>query len=272
MTEHNTYKNEKCCGVLNEWGIPNWRDERAYGDVNNWTADRWRWEFFRRREDLRKFFIERAEAQYILNQKEINNTNFHIDSFAGKPDEPGFSVYSSDCVELFGYIAVPNPRIGAQPPGLLKPMESYWSHRNVIMGNKRDDEYSVGRQVRGKLALVGVRLTKKREKHLGASLLDDFPVSLEQREVAVKFNLNLPLEAQIENARERLRVEQKAVHGTLLQKRRHITKWFNYLRSLDAKEAGATWIEVASISKNTAKTAHTGRDIWEQARNLCFNF
>ena len=52
---------------LNEWGIPNWRDAAAYGDVTDWTLDRWRWEFFRRRPDLRAFFDQWADDTHRRN-------------------------------------------------------------------------------------------------------------------------------------------------------------------------------------------------------------
>jgi len=45
-------------------GTPDWRDAAAYGDVKRWTLGRWRWEFSRRRHDVRALFDERAEPQY----------------------------------------------------------------------------------------------------------------------------------------------------------------------------------------------------------------
>lgn len=36
-----------------EWGLPDWRDAASYGEVKEWTFMRWRWEFYRRRDDLR---------------------------------------------------------------------------------------------------------------------------------------------------------------------------------------------------------------------------
>ena len=47
------------------WGLPGWRDPAAYGEVQRWGLSRWRWEFLRRREDVRAAFDERAEETFL---------------------------------------------------------------------------------------------------------------------------------------------------------------------------------------------------------------
>lgn len=88
---------------MNEWGTPDWRDAAAYGDVKRWRFDRWRWEFYRRRDDLRACFDSLKDKYPELH------------------DEPSFAVILSpqDCAK-FGYSSLPNPRIGAHPIGLIK--------------------------------------------------------------------------------------------------------------------------------------------------------
>ena len=49
---------------MNEWGIPDWRDAQAYGDTSKWTIYRWRWEFYRRRSDLRECFDAHPTLDY----------------------------------------------------------------------------------------------------------------------------------------------------------------------------------------------------------------
>lgn len=257
---------------LNEWGIPDWRNEKAYGDVEAWSTDRWRWEFFRRRDDLRKCFDERAEREYQSNQLLLNDPTICVDVFAGKPSDPGFTVGFDESRELFGYISVPNPRIGAQPDGVIKPIDSYWSYRNVIDGARRTGEEIPGRQVKDQLNSAGIALTADQERSLKFSLLKAFPVMLEPHEVAVKFDLNNPIEPQLKKAKDLLRSYQIRRVGKLIQKRKHTEKWLSYLRSLDAKEANASSSEIADIHTHTAQTAQTVRDILEQAEALCFNF
>lgn len=100
--------------TANEWCIPDWRDPLAYGEVSRWSDDRWRWEFYRRRDDLRAYFDERAEATYHYWSKFAGRPNFPVAHL--RPEEPGFcvDVHPAD-KKTFGYSALPNPRIGEQP-------------------------------------------------------------------------------------------------------------------------------------------------------------
>lgn len=89
------------------------------------------------------------------------------------------------------------------------------------------------------------------------------------------FDLSQPIEPQLAIARHVLQVSQMQMRGQLVpreKKRRHPAKWFGYLRTLDARAAGATWSQIALIHPSTAQTEQTARDIWEQAVELCFNF
>ena len=257
---------------LNEWGIPDWRDKEAYGDVDGWTIDRWRWEFYRRRDDLRKCFDDRADAEYRSNQLQLNDLTICVDVFKGKSSEPGFTVSYHKSRQLFGYLSIPNPRIGAQPEGLIKPIEGYWGYLNAVDGSKRDGEEATGRQVKGRLALAGVVVNPEQKRILESSLLDAFPVMLDLDEVAIKFDLRKPLEPQIEKAREVLRSSQTKLNGGLLQERQQRSKWLGYLRTLDAKEDNAKWSEIGSMHPHMKQNPHTGRDVWKQAHRLCFNF
>lgn len=252
---------------LNEWGIPDWRNPEDYGDVKSWSFDRWRWEFFRRRDDLRKYFDKWAEETY-QNDLRLSRSALGIDVIL--PDQPGFCASGNeDPRTKFGYLGVPNPRIGPQPAGAIKTVDSY-SH--FVDGSKQDIEYGLGRQIGGRLRLAGVFFTGSQYEFLKQTLFDDFPVRLESNEVALTFNLNDPLEPQLRDAKALLKNQQLERHGKLLQRRRHPLKWLGYLRTLDAREAGASWSEIASLHPSTKQTEQSARDIWKQARDLCFNF
>jgi len=127
--EDTTDKTQELRAQLNQWGTPDWRSEEAYGSTQDWSPYRWRWEFFRRREDLRRFFDERAAATYRSNQADINNPHIASCCFPGLPSEAGFGVTGPKCVELFGYISIGNPRVGPQPEGMLIPLEEYESFK-----------------------------------------------------------------------------------------------------------------------------------------------
>lgn len=234
----------------NEWGLPDWRDAGAYGEVSTWSLNRWRWEFFRRRKDLRAFFDRWAE----ITHQERFQCNHGL-----KPHDAGFLAYGSDQARRkaaikFDYIGIPNPRIGPQPNAVIIPRSRLLRRARMINGANRKSS------IRGVIEVVQNRSDSR------------FQLWLEDHEAAIKFDLNLPLTSQIEDAKDLLRSEQRKLHGKLLQKRQHIQKWLGYLRTLDAREAEASWSKIASLHPSTAQTEQSGRDIWEQARCLCFKF
>lgn len=253
---------------MNEWGLPDWRAPAAYGDVQRWGFDRWRWEFYRRRDDLRAYFDARAEETFQYRQPYAGKEGFpgaHL-----RPEQPGFcAIVSVEARKRFGYSGLPNPRIGAQPDLVIRPYE-HDGAGNYFEGGR------MGRAgFRGTfgdlLAAFDVALTEEQAcilRHTLACL----PVPLAPHEMAIAFDLNRPLEPQLAHARDILRRAQSDLHGKPLQKRRHPGKWLGYLRTLDAREDGASWAEIAALHPNTAQTEQTARDVWEQARALCFNF
>lgn len=96
---------------MNEWGVPDWRDATNYGDTKSWDSDRWRWEFVRRRADVREAFDETCEETYSQDilWDELDDGGEPL-----KPIEPGFTSGCELALEL-GYHGLPNPRIGDQP-------------------------------------------------------------------------------------------------------------------------------------------------------------
>ena len=236
--------------TTNRWGIPDWRDASAYGHVEKWTVDRWRWEFFRRRDDLREFFDRWKDATYQANL----GVNQGL-----RPDSAGFLAFGEGaekrtCFREFDYAGVPNPRISDQPSGAIIPFDK------LIYRTRFLDPAKADRRRRGVLEVVN-ELEETR-----------FDLFLKPNELAIKFDLNAPLNPQIEIAREALRNKQKRLHGRLVRRVKHQAKWFDYLRTLDARETKASWSEIASLHPETAQTAQTGRDKWHQADALRFNF
>lgn len=209
-------------GELNEWGIPNWRVKKAYGDAGSWHGDRWRWEFYRRRTDLRDFFDEWAdEARHLECNQGLT------------PNDRGFLAYSDDeqrgeAIDRFGYVGIPNPRIGDQPAAVIQP----YSYFVNMFGIKKGTDQ---RSSRGVLEVV-----KKlhRFKH---------EINLAPHEVAIRFDLDKPLTPQLEQASERLRKEQKKLHSRLIEPRQNQAKWLGYVRALDGRESGATWAEITAV-------------------------
>jgi hypothetical protein len=233
---------------MDEWGIPDWRDPAAYGDTSGWGVMRWRWEFYRRRDDLRAAFDASAERTYQENCKAARGERvsrpdepdfmpvsaiYPKGSRVSRPDEPGFVAFCNwATVEKLGYDGIPNPRISNQPEWAITP--AYAIHHTSIFNG----------------------LTYSR-------------VAVREGQVAVVFDLSLPIKPQLEDAK---RVLQQFGGKSAKPNRRQMAKWPDYLRALDARSAGASWAEIAAIFPHVRDQPQAGRDIWEQANALRNNF
>lgn len=233
-----------------EWGIPQWRDALSYGDVKQWTFNRWRWEFYRRRDDLRAFFDRWADESFDRN----------LPCNVGKrPTEPGFLAFGSgheegDAVRHFDYGGVPNPRIGEQPATFIMPFEQF-IHRFQFYNPKKRQPHGFG---------ILDALGEKQPKI--------YELRLQDHEYSVKFDLDKPLRSQVDEALELMKAAQIALHGRPLQRKHHTKKWLGYLQTLDARAANATWAEISALHPRTAQTEQTARDVWHAADGLRFNF
>lgn len=238
---------------MNEWGIPDWRDPQAYGDTSNWTLMRWRWEFYRRRDDLRAYFDANAERTFQENCKargalpDGSDATFP-DGTKGRilrPDEPGFT---ANCdwatVQHFGYGGIPNPRISDQPDRVIFAVLDY----------------------------PGCTTSHHLGKGKPWPAEPELEVPVCEGQAAVIFDLSKPLGPQMDGAKKWLERAQSETQGEVKPKRKHKTKWLGYLRALDARSADATYAEIASIFPHTAQTEQTGRDKVAQAEALRNNF
>lgn len=218
---------------MNEWGIPDWRNASAYGDTTQWGSRRWKWEFLRRRKDIRDDFDDKAPQVYA-NKLSLHEWDPSVSpDGVPRPDEPGFCVGSFLIDPSFpAPLSLPNPRISEQP-----------CHCLPMVG---DDS----------LRMVGKKF-----------------LLLEDGFARVDFDLNRPAGPQLAAAAEFLREAQQHRHGKVIQKRRHPEKWLSYLRVLDAREAGATWSQIAStVYGGDASSDQRARKAHEAGMALCFNF
>lgn len=101
--------------MTDEWGIPDWQTG-DYGETSRWNLNRWRWEFLRRRDDLREEFDRKAEARF---QKNVARYAQNPEAFGGQPprspSQPGFHLYTTKIAYDGSSQPLPNPRIGDQP-------------------------------------------------------------------------------------------------------------------------------------------------------------
>jgi hypothetical protein len=238
--------------IAKAWGLPNWLDGASYGDTEKWGLFQWRWEFSRRREDLRAYFDHWCEP-----------TDVCVDGHGKRPEAEGFS--HIDARSKFGYSPLPNPRVSRHNPNLIFPSVGD-GLGNYIVGFQPNN-----RVIGDLLEFVGVDLTDRQAQMLREVLRFRY-APVEENEMLLTFDLDKPLEAQFSHARELLNVYQSERHSKLLQRRKSRDKWPMYLRVLDGRECGASWSEIGAVLRYTDKSPQTARDIWNQARALCFNF
>lgn len=265
----------------NDWGIPDWCDLNAYNETD-WSDYRWRWEFYRRRSDIREYFDQNAELTYERDLELISQGA--VIGPLRRPSEPGFCATGSEDATLrFGYVGIPNPRISAQPEAAIRPVKKFGRYYRLVEGRRLR---AASEERLSEWVLPGSPSGQKQEAVQLDELAETFQVRLFPDEVAMKFALDEPIEPQLEEARDILRERQKALTGKQLQNRRHKQKWATYLRVLDAREAGAKWAEIAEFffshgflarhanpeSGYEPPPPQAARDLWNQARRLCYDF
>ncbi len=214
---------------------------------------RWRWEFYRRRDDLRAYFdanAERSFGQSCATYRALpdgSNATFP-DGKKGRvlrPDEPGFTATCDiTTAQRLGYAGIPNPRISDQPDGAIFAVLDYpGSSTSLYLGEGR-----------------------------AWPVEPEMEVPVRDGQAAVIFDLSKPLGPQIDGAKPWLEWAQNEFQGKIKPRRKQEAKWLGYLRALDARSAGASWAEIAGIFPETAGNPQTGRDKWKRADALRNNF
>jgi len=232
---------------MTNWGIPNWLDLDSYGDTSPWSWNRWRWEFTRRREDARADFLAHKDETVRIHQEVMRL----MEGRGGlRPDQPGFAASVPDCHKKYGISQLPNPAIGDQP-------------FYVIVFHKRRP--------------AKVTLPKPAEVTYpeGPATEDEIDRrGLEETDVVIKFDVTAPLNDQWKRVRPLLVAEQERRVGHIVSRgKKHPTKWLTYLRVLDARESGASYAEIVQSGiLNGRSDAQAARDVFEQARALCFKW
>jgi len=229
---------------MNDWGIPDWQDASKYGPVDKWNWFKWRWEFSRRRDDLRAAFDERSAESYQRSVDFDRRRNIPPGHIL-RSDQAGFTAHSYT-TDAFGYYSIPNPRISDQPAHIISGVVT------------RPESIKIFHHWRA--------------EEIGPEGASETVVVDSNSEVAIVFDLSRPISEQIKSARTTLMDKQKLKFGKSLQKRSHQSKWLSYLRILDGREAGASWSQLATILPHTAASDQTARDVYDQAHALRFNF
>lgn len=239
-----------------DWGVPDWRDAAAYpatGDAL--TIREWWWQFTRRRPDYRQLwqrlwpelqnFVEaNSEWCRVLTEDE-GSLNSAIETRWARVHLAG---YLHELRTRFRLKGLADPRIGDRNDDQLRHLH-YAEDRAAAV------EY---------YSLEAVREDQQ----------DGF--------VLYRFNLDRPIDEQLEDAKKYLSDMQRHAKGKAVEWRRHRSKWPLYLRALDAKDAGASQPEMADVfwtrrnqrraDGKIEKPPQSARDTYAQACELRDNF
>ena len=219
-----------------KWGVPDWTRADAYPPR---TTDReWSWEFVRRRPDYRE-----AWERWKTTVASANGVTF------ARTDDP-------DATYLrFGVRVIYDPRRLMTDHDLRTA--SFFEAMQFILW---DDPFLAICELEkeGAMAEASARLSKKEEAKRAAGLKD------------YRFNLNLPLEPQLNKARACLLDLQAKMYGKKATPRPRRNNWPLFRRALDARDCDATYAEMTAAfwPRVDHKTEQSARDIYKRAVEL----
>lgn len=132
-----------------------------------------------------------------------------------------------------------------------------WGYCDIVLDPRRSD-YSDDQLKRLRLDAVAIAIGSPHSR-----------MELQKGQAAIRIDLTKPLEPQFELARRAARQAQIDAEGGLIDERERRDKWPSYLRTLDARTAGASWREIgATLSPFTAQSIGTARQTHKAAMTL----
>lgn len=227
------------------WGVPDWRDISAYPEPAQTTLLQWWWEFTRRRPDYRELWdsgIARAEYEHRF-ARDIEEFRLRFELSVIHDPVRRFTDW-----ELMHFRF---PRNFAQ-----SPLEPVLEDPEIILESPYAHQTLTAVAHRGKLAEG-------------------------QGHMQFNFDLSRPLPPQLELAKHHLTEAQQELFGKVATRRPRLRNWPNFLRALDAHDAGATYREVCNVfwplqtqrkDGRETKTEQSARDTYSAACQLRDNF
>ena len=192
-----------------DWGLPDWHDGGAYPDHKSVGPLTWCWEFLRRNPEYREFWERVERAKQALGPLDRPLTTSPDDSAKVRIWDGGTLVGTAEAEERFGLWRAYDPRLSES----------------------------------------GAQFTR-----FGAIYCTGWEqaMSVPEGKVAILFDPFLPIEPQLKSARVTLQSLGRARSYMSGQKakseaRPRVLLFANYLRVLDAKEAGASDREIAKV-------------------------
>jgi hypothetical protein len=199
----------------NEWGIPDWRDANFYRGLTNWSTDRWQWEFLRRREDYRRDF--EAAAREVGSMKpcfeHVGAEKYDLEEFF----DPKISDWKAICGPMWH--PLPLPSIDKDGLPILRP-----------------DWVEITFDISKSLAPQLKAAKEELEAIQSLDRLSDTEATQLAYGVEYSGKPEIPFEFIKAKSEKRLRAPKH-----------HTDKWPVYLRVLDAREAEASWANIANM-------------------------
>ena len=127
-----------------DWGVPDWSDEGAYEALQDLDNSHWRWEFLRRRQDVREDWLENAETTYEVNLKRTCDPEDPIyQATVFELDSPRFRADVPNCLLKYNLAGLPNPAISKPYCLMFRETIDFTSFSNRKDVSKTDIETSI---------------------------------------------------------------------------------------------------------------------------------
>jgi hypothetical protein len=226
-----------------DWGLPDWRDGKQYPDHNVVSILEWCWQFLRRNAEYRDFWLRKIRPYWQARAAIPGRVEEFI---SGQLDE-------RQAEDLFLQI------LDLPPEQMIKHF------RRLSGGSPSSDSAKPGNQVLDGGQVIGweearrrfglfkpvdprMRQTDAVFELAGATEVFDVAADMERDDkLRIEFDLRSPIEPQLSRAKLLFRVRQRTLKLPSSDVRPRIDLFANYLRVLDAKEAGATDAEIAGV-------------------------
>jgi hypothetical protein len=218
-----------------DW-LPNWREPSEYPDAKKTTARQWAWEFLRRNPEYQRLW-EQVAAPYYSKERGLSdalaldteNEKIRSDSvYAEKyKTEDGYKILSPSAI-IFERFRVR----GALPPSERK--------HNLIFSYENPHSPPIQ------------YLTHPADRYNSAFDPGPWkaaPITLEKGQVLVWMNTDKPIQPQLNMLKKVLKGFSEAREGTTTGQRpsRRFRPYQDYLRILDARQAGIPQSEIAKV-------------------------
>lgn len=233
-----------------DW-LPNWRNKSEYPDPKQMNNSRWAWEFLRRNKEYQQDY-ERFQVYLQYHEDKAPHTPLDVYAVCDPPalENETEDKYTKRMAEADQYWKItPLPVALAEKHGL------YHRAPHALIDPRKDDPARLLFSTESSPSLLGspggvfMWLREYAAKRA--------PVS----EVVVKFDLELPIDVQIEKAKILLEWKQGDLDkdGLIQPKkpRNRKEKYVNYLRLLDAEVCGVEVREMAEVIFPHIENSHS---------------